>query len=231
MAAENQAKQMKGPLVWQKPKMDHAREFMLRLTQTPIPLVIVCMRSKYVMQQVDAKYIERWRAAGNTGAPPKIGDWARDTELSPKQSEDILFEMFVHGWLDKETHSFHGTKYTVAPMRQILEDGKPITADTGARLAQWAKGRAPAASAPPPVVTGPGDKAPQVEAAAGEADSFITPDECANLETLCNDNAISVANLKTAAGVQRLAQIKAIDYERAKGWINKAIEKRKAGAP
>ena len=47
MAAENQAAGKKGPLVWQRPKMDHQREFMLRLMQTPIPLVIVCMRAKY----------------------------------------------------------------------------------------------------------------------------------------------------------------------------------------
>src|ERR1035437_10021751 len=55
MAAENQVKGMKGVLVWQKPKIDHQRHFMLRLMQTPIPLVIVCMRAKYPMEQVAGK--------------------------------------------------------------------------------------------------------------------------------------------------------------------------------
>ena len=132
MAADNQAAGKKGPIVWQQPKMQHAREFMLRLTQTPIPLVIVCMRAKYVMEE---KTVNGRK------------DWARSTDLSPKQSEDILFEMFVHGWLDKEAHNFHGTKYTRESMKQVFVSGEPITVETGKRLAQWASG-APKAAAP-----------------------------------------------------------------------------------
>lgn len=122
MAAKNQEDGKKGPLVWQRPKMDHSREFMLRLTQTPIPLVIVCMRAKYPMEEsvVNGKK-----------------DWRRSTELSPKQSEDILYEMFIHGWIDKE-HRFHGTKYTLDVLRTIFKDGEPITVETGKRLAHWA---------------------------------------------------------------------------------------------
>jgi hypothetical protein len=56
MAADNKAKGMKGVLVWQQPKMDHQRHFMLRLMQTPIPLVIVCMRRK--IQWPDGKLKE-----------------------------------------------------------------------------------------------------------------------------------------------------------------------------
>src|SRR6266436_5050914 len=41
MAAANQANGVKGVLVWQQPKINHQRHFMLRLMQTPIPLVIV----------------------------------------------------------------------------------------------------------------------------------------------------------------------------------------------
>lgn len=131
MAAENQAAGKKGPLVWQKPKMDHAREFMLRLTQTPIPLVVVCMRAKYPMEEavVNGKK-----------------DWRRSTDLSPKQSEDILYEMFIHGWIDK-AHAFHGTKYTLDVLRQIFKDGEPITVETGKRLQQWASGAKSTSSA------------------------------------------------------------------------------------
>ena len=52
MAAQNQAGGKKGPLVWQKPKIDHAKQFMLRLMQTPIKLVVVCMRAKYPMEEI-----------------------------------------------------------------------------------------------------------------------------------------------------------------------------------
>jgi hypothetical protein len=131
MAADNEAAGKKGQLVWQKPKIDHQREFMLRLMQTPIPLVIVCMRAKYPMEQVtkDGKK-----------------DWQRSKDLAPKQSEDILFEMTVHGWPDSD-HNFHITKprgkEDELGILAIFQDGKPITIETGQRLAAWAKGNAP----------------------------------------------------------------------------------------
>jgi len=76
MAAENQAAGKKGPLVWQKPKMDHQRHFMLRLMQTPIPLVIVCMRAKYPM-------VERKKQNGEK-------EWIRSETLEPKQAAPRL---------------------------------------------------------------------------------------------------------------------------------------------
>ncbi len=118
MAAANQAGGKKGPLVWQQPKIDHQREFMLRLMQTPIPLVIVCMRAKYVMEEVNESFLRKWQDSGATGRPPKIGDWIRSPDLSPKQSEDILYEMFLHGWIDPE-HRLHVTKYTISGLRDI----------------------------------------------------------------------------------------------------------------
>lgn len=121
MAAKNQADGKKGVLVWQQPKIDHQRHFMLRLMQTPIPLVIVCMRAKYPMVQ----------AKGN--------EWARSPNLEPKQADDILFEMFVHGWIDAE-HKLHVTKYTLPELADVILDNAPITIETGARLAAWAKG-------------------------------------------------------------------------------------------
>ena len=124
MAAANQAAGKKGPLVWQQPKMDHQRHFMLRLLSTPIPLVIVCMRAKYPMHEVLINGSKQW---------------ARSEVLEPKQSEDILFEMFVHGWIDRQ-HNFHGTKYTRQELSKVLVDGKPITYETGRQLALWAAG-------------------------------------------------------------------------------------------
>ncbi|MES2636336.1 MAG: AAA family ATPase [Pseudomonadota bacterium] len=128
MAADNEAAGKKGMIVWQKPKMDHQREFMLKLMQTPIPLVIVCMRAKYPMKQVfkDGKK-----------------ELQRSETLEPKQSDDILFELMVHGYLDQQ-HNFHVTKYTKDTFRQIFIDGKPIDRSTGERLAVWAIGARPA---------------------------------------------------------------------------------------
>ena len=126
MAAQAQEGGAKGVLVWQQPKIQHQREFMLRFMQTPIPLVILCMRAKYPMEQ-----------------DPKTKEWKRSPILEPKQSDDILFEMFVHGWID-QTHKFHLTKSTSKTLTPVFAEGLPITLDTGRQLAAWAKG-APAA--------------------------------------------------------------------------------------
>jgi hypothetical protein len=133
MAAANEAAGKKGVLVWQQPKILHSREFMLKFMQTPIPLVILCMRAKYPMEQVmkDGKK-----------------EWARSTVLEPKQSEDILYEMFVHGWID-QTHEFHLTKSTSKTLTPVFAEGKPITLDTGRQLAAWAKGDVPAPTPSP----------------------------------------------------------------------------------
>ena len=120
MAAANDSAGKKGVLVWQQPKIDHQRHFMLRLMQTPIPLVIVCMRAKYPMEQKGAQ-------------------WVRSTKLDPKQADDILFEMFVHGWIDTE-HRFQPTKYTLPELAEVIEPNKPITIQSGRALAEWARG-------------------------------------------------------------------------------------------
>jgi hypothetical protein len=129
MAADNQANNMKGVLVWQRPKIEHQRNFMLRLMQTPIPLVIVCMRAKYPM-------VEKQKPGGGK-------EWVRSETLEPKQADDILFEMFVHGWIDQQ-HNLHVTKYTIPDVASVIRDGEPITLETGQALASWAKGLAPA---------------------------------------------------------------------------------------
>jgi hypothetical protein len=125
-AADNEAAGRKGPLVWQKPKISHQRDFVLRVMQTPIPLVILNMRAKYTMEEktVNGKK-----------------EWTRSQDLSPKQSEDILYEMFCHGWIGKD-HAFHVTKYprVIGGFDQVLRDGEPITLETGRRLAAWASG-------------------------------------------------------------------------------------------
>ena len=129
MAAMNQEEGKKGPLVWQKPKIDHQRHFLGRLLQTPIKLVIVCMRAKYPMEETvkDGKK-----------------EWTRSKTLEPKQSEDILYEMMIHGWIDEE-HRFNVTKYTRPDLAQVIKNHEPISIATGEALARWAHGGAAAA--------------------------------------------------------------------------------------
>jgi hypothetical protein len=205
MAAKNQDAGKKGVLVWQKPKIDHQREFMLRITQTPIPLVIVCMRAKYQMAEVTK--------------PNGQKEWQRDKNLTPKQSDDILFEMFVHGWIEHGSHAFHGTKYTIDDLRSALVDGEPLNVDSGRALGEWAKVRA--ASAPPRAASPP---PPAPDAV------LIDAEQVAYLETQCRDNGIDYARLKKKANVAAIADIEAKDFERANAWIQRAIEISKAPA-
>lgn len=122
MADKNRQAGMKGVLMWQRPKMDHARHFVIPLLQTAVPLVIVCMRARYPM-------VEETRNGKK--------EWVRSPHLDPIQSDDILFELFVHGWLDAE-HRLHVTRYGRPDLAQVIYDKEAITIDTGARLAAWA---------------------------------------------------------------------------------------------
>ena len=127
MAAVRESEGKKGMLVWQKPKIDHQKHFMLRFMQTPIPLVILNMRAKYPM-------IEVYNEKKGKKEPQ------RATYLEPKQSDDILYEMFVHGWISREDHAFHPTKITAKSLADVFVAGRPITLETGKALAEWAKG-------------------------------------------------------------------------------------------
>lgn len=180
MAAANDSAGKKGVLVWQQPKIDHQRHFMLRLMQTPIPLVIVCMRAKYPMEQ-------------------KGSQWTRSTKLDPKQADDILFEMFVHGWIDAD-HNFRPTKYTLPELATVIEDGKPISIQSGQRLAEWARG----GSVSPPRPTGAtGD-------AADAAVSVIPPAETADVHELDSDRLARLDRELAAAAEKGVAQLGAL---------------------
>lgn len=128
MAAAKQASGVKGVLAWQAPKMEHQRSFMLRFMQSSIPLVILNMRAKYPMREV------------KNGSSK---EWVRSDVLEPKQADDILFEMFVHGWIGSD-HKFNLTKCTAKSLEPVFASGKMISLDTGRALAAWAAGGKPA---------------------------------------------------------------------------------------
>jgi hypothetical protein len=124
-AEKNREEGKKGQQVWLQPKMMHQRHFLSRLLMTPIPLVILCLRAKYPMEE---KVVNGKK------------EMFRSEKLEPKQSSDILYDIFVHGWFDRETHCFHATHYQDDSLATVIENGKPITQATGAALARWAAG-------------------------------------------------------------------------------------------
>ncbi len=115
----------KGVLKWQAAKMEHQRRFMLRFMQAKTPLFILCMRSYYPMVE--------------TPKPGGGKEWRRSDQLHPKQSSDILFEMFLHGWISPQDHAFNLTKCTSKALESVFRR-QPITLETGQELAEWARG-------------------------------------------------------------------------------------------
>lgn len=83
---------------------------------------------------------------------------------------------------------------------EILRDGRQLDETVGEELAKWA---------------------------AGAVDPLITTDQALALEVRCTENSIELDRFKRAAGVARIASIKAKDHDRAVDWINKAIAKSK----
>jgi hypothetical protein len=111
------------------------------------------------------------------------------------------------------------------PFDTMIQEGKQLDEQLGKRLAQWASGaKESAAPAPKPEVL------PGLSGASGAqaAADLITPDQCAAIETLCLDSGIPIAKLKTAAKVERLAQIRADEYDKALAWVNKVKDARAA---
>ncbi len=207
LAAKNQEAGRKGPLVWQMPKIEHQREFLARLLQTPIPLVIACLRAKFPMMEATARDVERWEAAGKPGgerARPKVGEWMRSWQLEPKQSDDFLFECFVHGWID-EAHRLHVTKYTLdEEMRNVFIDGEAITVETGERLAAWAKRQG---------ATVPAKNLEPVEV------EYITGDQKRILESAAKERGIPIERFLGKARVATFAELPASEYDEALAWV------------
>lgn len=126
MAAEREEKGVQGALIWQRPKLDHNTHFVLRFTQTPIPLVILCMRAKFPMM--------RRKKSNGPGF-----EWVRSETLEPIQSDGILSEMFIQGWITPDDHLFNPGKISARKLAPIFEAGKMLTLDTGRLLKQWAE--------------------------------------------------------------------------------------------
>jgi AAA domain len=93
--------------------------------------------------------------------------------------------------------------------RELFPLGEPITEESGRRLAAWAAG---------------------AKAASGAGAEYITDEQASALDARASENGISIERLKRAAKVDRIARIKATDYERARAWLERAIEQRRKSA-
>lgn len=121
LAADNEARSGKSGLHnWKAPKMEHAK-FMLRLLQSPLP-IIVCLRAKHKTRQTKDE-------RGKTVI-------VKDEHTTPIQAEDFIFEMTAHGEIMQD-HSLRLTKCSHPSLGRCFPTSGPITVANGEALAAW----------------------------------------------------------------------------------------------
>lgn len=211
MASENEAKGWKGQIVWTKPKLEHSRHFVLRFAQTPIPLVILCLRSKYPLEEyTDDKGKKQMR---------------RVKVPVPIQSDTFISEMLIHGWIDRE-HNLHVTKYpsAVSELRGVVKNGEPITVETGARLHAWAAGtNTPKAESQSGETQGRGGVPP---AASTNGEKITEKQESSLLDHL-EAAGVTIAAFNKRAGIDKLTDLQADRFDAAIAALKQQAERNK----
>lgn len=107
--------------------------------------------------------------------------------------------------------------------RPLFPLDKPITEESGRRIAEWARGGKSQGAAPSPTAA-PVHAAPAAE--GGPA--YITPDQVTFLGDMLRDNGLDKERFLAAIKVPSLALIPADKYAAAKARIEDVIEKRRA---
>jgi AAA domain len=185
---------------WIKPKGEH-KKMMQKLLQVRAQLIL-CFRAEEKIEMVRGE-------DGKMKIQPKqsltgLAGWI------PICEKNLPFEATCSFLLTADAPGVPKPIKLQEQHKALFPLDKPITEASGASIFEWARGaKAPPAeraSAPPDEVNG---------------SEFITPDQCANLETLCQDNNVPLDRLRKVAKVERLAQILAADYDRALTWIKK----------
>ena len=189
-------------LSWAKPKQGH-KAMVQKLLQIRAHLIL-CFRAEEKVDMI--------KEDGKTKIVPKEGPGGFKGWL-PICEKNLPYELTASFLLMAERPGVPVPMKLQEQHRPLFPLNVPITEESGARIAEWARGgSAPAKAAPP--------------AQRDEGVEYITADQVAELETLCQDHGIEPAKLRAAAKVDRLAMIRADGYQRAKGWIDAVLEAR-----
>lgn len=186
---------------WIKPKRAH-KAMMQRLLQVRAHLIL-CFRAEAKIEMV--KNGDKWVVQAKKSLVGLDG-WI------PVSEKNLPYELTASFLVTADAPGIPKPIKLQEQHRKLFPLDKPITEESGRLIAAWAAG------AP--------EQSKHQSSDAADPSSFITPDECVVLETVCSSNGISLETLKKKAGVERLAMIKASDYMRALDWINSAIQKR-----
>lgn len=192
-------------LSWSVPKQAHKR-MVQALLQVRAHLIL-CFRAE--------EKIDMIKEDGRTKIVPKEGPGGFRGWL-PICEKNLPYELTASFLLHAERPGVPDPMKLQEQHRPLFPLDRPITEESGRKIAEWASGGNVARKPAPPA----SDDPPPIDT---EGDGYIDADQVATLETMCQDAGIPVARLRAAAKVDRLAQIRATDYQRAKAWIAKHI--------
>lgn len=194
---------------WIKPKMAH-KHMVQRLLQVRAH-VILCFRAEEKIEMVrDDK--------GKMQIVPKQSRIGLDGWI-PICEKNLPFELTCSFLLTADAPGVPKPIKLQEQHRSLFQIDKPITEESGQRLARWASG----GSAPrvTPAATPPASAPDEATSSSFDDDGpqYITEAQAVELDALCSDYGVPSSKLKEKAGVERLAMIKVADFERAKKWI------------
>lgn len=202
---------------WIKPKAAHKR-LVQRLLQVRAHLIL-CFRAEPKVEMKREKDEESGRMKTKIVAKQSLvgkDGWIPITE------KNLPFEMTAYFLLLASAPGIPEPITLRKPHRGIFPPKQEITEECGRQLAVWAAGapKEPAAEERPATARTGGHIAPS-DSPPPAAPVYVTPDQVANLETLCQDAKVPLERLRKVARVDRLGQILAEDYQTALGWIAK----------
>lgn len=183
-------------LSWAKPKQGH-KAMVQRLLQVRAHLIL-CFRAEEKVDMV--------KEDGKTKIVPKEGPGGFKGWL-PICEKNLPYELTASFLLMAERPGVPVPMKLQEQHRPLFPLDRPITEESGARIAEWARG---------------GEAAPKPAPAAPENGvQYITPDQVANIETICQDTGFPIADFKAKAGIERIAMLRADRYEKALDWLKK----------
>lgn len=195
-------------LSWAKPKQGH-KAMVQRLLQVRAHLIL-CFRAEEKVDMI--------KEDGKTKIVPKEGPGGFKGWL-PICEKNLPYELTASFLLMAERPGVPVPMKLQEQHRPLFPLNVPITEESGARIAEWARGGA-APSAPPkpapPMGEIRGEGTPP-----GEGYQTITPDQVANIETICQDSGFPIADFKAKAGIERIAMLRADRYDKAVEWLKK----------
>jgi hypothetical protein len=199
---------------WIKPKGEH-RKMVQRLLQVRAHLIL-CFRAeeKIEMVRVDGKMEVRKKQSA-TG----LDGWL------PICEKNLPYELTA-SFLLMAAHP--GVPLPIKLQEQhksLFPLDKPITEESGRRLAEWASGatapKAAAAQTAAEPSAPPSEPAHARAAAPDEEPAFITNEQALSLLSLCEQTGVKIERVLLKAKLKKLEDMLADDYSGAIAWINR----------